>query len=148
MAGNLCVEASAAVEGAGSSPPLVVLLRFCSEGDNTPDAIAVAQAVNDSLRLLPGGDGGEGSPGGKLCKTRTYECRLVWFGLRGNVVCFDLLQGLFNHEMLVVPLFWVFCGIRRLVSRPFSSPVPVVALFEFQERVVVSPRPVSPASFS
>eukprot|EP00904_Undaria_pinnatifida_P007045 jgi/Undpi1/3470/HiC_scaffold_16.g06842.m1 len=66
VAGNLCVEASAAVEGAGSSPPLVVLLRFCSEGDNTPDAIAVAQAVNDSLRLLPGGDGGEGSPGGAV----------------------------------------------------------------------------------
>ena len=65
VAGNLCAEASAAVEGTGSSPPLVVLLRFCSEGDNTPDAIAVAQAVNESLRLLPGGDGGEGSPAGK-----------------------------------------------------------------------------------
>lgn len=66
MAGSLCAEASAAVvEGTDSSPPLVVLLRFCSEGDNAPDAIAVAQAVNDSLRLLPGGDGGEGSPEGK-----------------------------------------------------------------------------------
>ena len=66
MAGSLCAEASAAAaEGTGSSPPLVVLLRFCSEGDNAPDAIALAQAVNDTLRLLPGGDGGEGSPGGK-----------------------------------------------------------------------------------
>lgn len=58
MAGYLCTEASSAPEeeGTGATPPLVVLLRFCGEGDNTPEAIEVAQAVNASLKLLPGGD--------------------------------------------------------------------------------------------
>eukprot|EP00752_Nemacystus_decipiens_P009523 g8512.t1 len=57
VAGFLCMEASTPVEGgAGATPPLVVLLRFCGEGDNTPEAIEVARAVNSSLNLLPGGD--------------------------------------------------------------------------------------------
>lgn len=48
----------ASEEGAGArTPPLVVLLRSCSEGDNTPEAIEMAQAVNASLKFLPGGDG-------------------------------------------------------------------------------------------
>lgn len=71
VAGYLCTEASSPSPeeegGRGATPPLVVLLRFCGEGDNTPEAIEVAQAVNASLKLLPGGDrdgGGEGaSPG-------------------------------------------------------------------------------------
>lgn len=57
--------------GESPAPPLVVLLRFCGEGDNTPEAIEVAQAVNDSLKLLPGrGGGGEGqgtSSSGGVC---------------------------------------------------------------------------------
>lgn len=68
VAGYLCTEASSASgeEGTGAAilPPLVVLLRFCGEGDNTPEAIEVAQAVNASLKLLPGGGDTEGaSPG-------------------------------------------------------------------------------------
>eukprot|EP00903_Cladosiphon_okamuranus_P006700 g6539.t1 len=60
VAGYLCTEASAAPEEEGigaATPPLVVLLRFCGEGDNTPEAFEVAQAVNASLHLLAGGDG-------------------------------------------------------------------------------------------
>lgn len=69
VAGFLCTEASptrtaADGETEGSNLPLVVLLRFCGEGDNTPEAIEMAQAVNASLKLLPGGGDGEGvSPG-------------------------------------------------------------------------------------
>ncbi|CAM9519655.1 unnamed protein product [Scytosiphon promiscuus] len=61
VSGYLCTEAStttATEEGARATPPLVVLLRFCGEGDNTPEAIEMAQAVNASLKLLPGGDDG------------------------------------------------------------------------------------------
>lgn len=32
--------------------PLAVLLLFCSEGDNIPDAFAVANHLNDWLHLL------------------------------------------------------------------------------------------------
>ncbi|CAN0311152.1 unnamed protein product, partial [Ectocarpus fasciculatus] len=65
VAGFLCTEASptrtaADGEPEGPTPPLVVLLRFCGEGDNTPEAIEMAQAVNASLKLLPGGGDGEG----------------------------------------------------------------------------------------
>lgn len=66
MAGPLCVEASAAREGTDTSPPLVVLLHFCSEGDNTPQAMEMAQAVNSSLRLVEEGDEKGESPPGKL----------------------------------------------------------------------------------
>ncbi|CAM9659373.1 unnamed protein product [Pylaiella littoralis] len=63
LAGYLCAEASLSMtseEGPGvPMPPLVVLLRSCSEGDNTPEAVEMAQAVNASLEILPRG-GGEG----------------------------------------------------------------------------------------
>ena len=64
VAGYLCTEASSAPEEEGlrAKPPLVVLLRFCGEGNNTPEAIEVAQAVNASLGLLPGGDTEGASP--------------------------------------------------------------------------------------
>lgn len=66
VAGYLCTEASSAPEEEGTgaaTPPLVVLLRFCGEGDNTPEAIEVAQAVNASLHILSGGDGEGAFPG-------------------------------------------------------------------------------------
>ncbi|XP_068603450.1 proteasome assembly chaperone 2 [Brachionichthys hirsutus] len=39
-------------ESCAEDLPLAVLLRFCSEGDNVPDAFALANHLNDWLRLL------------------------------------------------------------------------------------------------
>lgn len=56
-------------------PPLVVLLRSCSEGDNTPEAVEMAQAVNASLEILPRG-GGEGA---SVASLAGFD--LVWSGI-------------------------------------------------------------------
>lgn len=65
VAGHLCKEAASGGDGGTDGSPLVVLLHFCSEGDNTPHAVQMAEAVNASLKLLPGGDGDEVSPPGE-----------------------------------------------------------------------------------
>lgn len=74
IAGLLCAEASRVEEGADAECPLVVLLHFCSEGDNTPEAIEMAQAMNSCLKLLPAGDGSDRAPPGKK---DSHSC--LWF---------------------------------------------------------------------
>ncbi|KAM6455876.1 proteasome assembly chaperone 2 isoform 2-T2 [Liasis olivaceus] len=39
-------------ESCSEGIPLVVLLKFCSEGDNIPDALALADYLNESLQLI------------------------------------------------------------------------------------------------
>ncbi|XP_063155148.1 proteasome assembly chaperone 2 [Candoia aspera] len=39
-------------ESCSKGIPLVVLLKFCSEGDNIPDALALADYLNESLQLI------------------------------------------------------------------------------------------------
>lgn len=84
ICGFLCKEASpsASPEEAGSDsyPPLVVVLHFCSEGDNIPHAVAMAEAVNSSLSILPvGDDETDGSlPGGVK-----WSSPLSWASLYG-----------------------------------------------------------------
>lgn len=85
VAGHLCKEAVSGVDGRGGSPPLVVLLHFCSEGDNTPHAVQMAEAVNASLKILPGNGDGDGvSPPGESvlfvsCVAFTWAHRVVLF---------------------------------------------------------------------
>ncbi|CAM9540995.1 unnamed protein product [Ectocarpus sp. 13 AM-2016] len=90
VAGFLCTEAStrraADGETEGPTPLLVVLLRFCGEGDNTPEAIEMAQAVNASLKLLPGGGDGEGEAEAR------WSSPLSWASLYGLPPSADAYQ--------------------------------------------------------
>ena len=64
VAGNLCRESALTREGPDASPPLVLLLHFCGEGDNTPQAVDMADVVNLALDVLPGLRGSSSSSSG------------------------------------------------------------------------------------
>ena len=62
IAGPLCKKAVFIKEkGRDVDLPLVLLLHFCGEGDNTPEAIEMANAVNTALGILSCSAGGSTS---------------------------------------------------------------------------------------
>lgn len=56
----------------------MVVLHFCSEGDNIPHAVAMAEAVNSSLSILPvGDDETDGSLPGEKKQSSSSVCICV-----------------------------------------------------------------------
>ncbi|CAN0061577.1 unnamed protein product [Ascophyllum nodosum] len=79
VAGNLCRESALTREGPDASPPLVLLLHFCGEGDNTPQAVDMADVVNLALDVLPGLRGSSSSSSGDF----SWSSPLSWASLYG-----------------------------------------------------------------
>ncbi|CAM9210058.1 unnamed protein product [Choristocarpus tenellus] len=47
VCGHMCKQAGT------DAPPTTILLHFCSEGDNVPQAVTIAEVINTALGLFP-----------------------------------------------------------------------------------------------
>lgn len=124
IARQLCGEASSGPGNSGS-PPLVVLMHFCSEGDNTPHAVSMAEVVNSSLKLLPAGDEDGASPMGEssICMG-VFGDYLASFTFDGAVVERLIRETLSSHGRTASYIIRqdknIFCPIleKKILIRP------------------------------